>query len=155
MKKLTAAISLVVLATGTAGAAIAYVSAAPQSSADQTVSAPAPATPKAAPRAQVTRPAVRIKVRYRTCRHGAQLEHGKCVRHVVHTVVVAAPPPPPAPAVATVSSTGQTASARPRHRSGAHAPRPPQAGQTTAAAGNAPGSPEDHATPQPPEPSDD
>ena len=45
------------------------------------------------------RPGQKVKVRFRTCRPGARLEHGKCVRHVVHTVFE------PAPVTAVTSSS--------------------------------------------------
>ena len=94
MKTLTAVFSLAALATGTAGAAIAYVSTAPGSSAVPAISVPAQ-TPEAA---VATAPRTKVKVKFRKCRSGARLEHGTCVHHVVHTVVQ------PAPAVAPVTA---------------------------------------------------
>ncbi len=95
MRTRIAAVSLAVLVTGTAGAAVAYVSTAPTPVADQSVARTVP-TPQTR---VVTQPRPRLKVRFRHCRAGAHLEHGKCVRHVVHTVVE----PAPVPAVTTVS----------------------------------------------------
>lgn len=107
MKTLTAALSLAALATGTAGAAIAYVSTAPGSTAEPTISSPA-STPEAA---VVTRPGVQLKVRFRKCRAGAQLEHGKCVRHVVRTVFESTPA-----SSATSMSSQSTGGSRDRSR---------------------------------------
>lgn len=109
MKTLTVALSLAALATGTAGAAIAYVSTAPGPTAVPTISSPAP-TPEAA---VATRPGVQLKVRYRKCRAGAQLEHGKCVRHVVRTVIETAP----AVAVVRTTSTSSQSTGGSRDRS--------------------------------------
>ena len=112
MKTRTAALSLAVLATGALGGAVAYASTAPQPSAEQTVSAPAPEPDQPATQA-ANRPHVKVKVRFRECRRGATLEHGTCVRHVVHTVVE------PAPSVVTIvpsSTTRAAGSDHPRHR---------------------------------------
>jgi len=151
MKTMTAAVSLAVLATGAAGAAVGYVSAAPPPSPDRSVSAPAPAAP------QVVAPhrAVRVKVRFRHCRPGARLEHGKCVRHVVHTVVE---PVPVTAAVTSTSSVGQSGGTwHPRHREHEHTSRP-RGDDDGAATTHESEGPEDHESdehPEPPEPSDD
>lgn len=116
MKTLTATLSLVAAATGIAGAAIAYASTAPQSSTQSSISAPAAPTPKAS---AATGPGVRIKFRFRKCGAGAQLEHGKCVRHVVRTVVE----PARVTAVASSTSNHPTARSRDEHGDGSREAR--------------------------------
>lgn len=101
MKTLTAALSLAALGTGVAGAALAYASTAPGSTSVPAISSPAP-SPEAA---VVPQPRAKVKVHFRKCRSGARLEHGRCVRHVVRTVVV------PAPVEAAVSTTSTSSRA--------------------------------------------
>src|SRR6478735_9709226 len=116
MKTLSATIALAAVATGIAGAAIAYVSAAPGSTAEST-------TPSilSTPQAQTETPRVRLKVRFRPCRDGAHLEHGTCVRHVVRTVVQPAPSAYVSPIGTQPSSAGSQHSGGTRHRgAGAH-----------------------------------
>jgi hypothetical protein len=137
MKTLTAALSLAALATGTAGATIAYVSTAPGPTAQPTISSPA-----TAPEASVaTRPGVKLKVRFRKCRAGAQLEHGKCVRHVVRTVIEQAP----AVAVVRTRSTSSQSTGGSRDRSrddhGDRGDGPPEVRQDT---GGQPDAESDH-----------
>ncbi len=106
MKMLTTLVSLSAVATGAVGAAIAYASTAPEP-------APAVSTPEPAakPAARIE-PGVRLEVRLRPCRPGAELEHGKCVRRVTRTVVLGATAAPqPAPAVDTLESASTGAAA--------------------------------------------
>ena len=122
MKTLSTIMAVTALALGSAGGVLAYTttsSGAPQASQQVTS-----ATPKAV--SPVTKPAAQIRTRFRPCKAGARLEHGKCVRHVVRTVVVPAPPAPVAvvvPATRTGSEdhagtsgrqTTQTREAHPR-----------------------------------------
>jgi hypothetical protein len=99
-----------VLAAGVGGAALAYQATAdPPAKASTTRS-----TPRDVEDAQVKlqRPVVR-RVRFRPCAAGTQLEHGRCVRHVVRVIVVPAPAPTPS---ATVSTATQRPA--PRHQAG-------------------------------------
>ena len=125
MKTLSAMIAVATVATGTAGAAIAYVSTAPGSTAEPTISATPPT-----PQAQEKPPRVRLKVRFRPCKDGTRLEHGTCVRHVVRTVVE------PAPVPVVVQAARPQAPSHHVHRSGEHeGDRPGKAAAGAAAHG--------------------
>lgn len=109
MKILTSIVALSALATGTTGAAYAYMSTAPPPS--TSTSSPGSAGGGVNGTAGVidrviAEPAVRLKVRYRKCAAGAHLEKGRCVRRVVRTVVLPAAPAVVPAATASSRSAG-------------------------------------------------
>ena len=125
MKSITLAIAaFLTLATGVAGAVIAYASTAPGAT---TTTRPVPARESAPP---IAKPAPRLVVRYRPCPAGSVRQRKVCVRHVVHEITLA----PQASPTLTAAGSTRSGSSRTRHHAGAGhtATSPPGTGPTAA-----------------------